>query len=192
MGNTTIDHQGKIVQVVSYDVELPNGKVKRFEKAMRAPWVRVIFQDESWRILISKERRHELWEYDNRLPGGKVFDKLKEYNSFLESWKSIEERVIQAATLEWNEEVWYDIKDAKIVEKKVCWATMERDLWYVLATSFDKCIDWTNHGSWEVIDGYNRYTLDEVLELITQWEIKEARSAGVLAQYILSKANLSY
>lgn len=191
MDNYTIEYQWRIVQIVTYDVTFPNGKIKRFEKVMRAPGVRLIFDDD-WKILLNKEWRNELGCHDLRLPGGKVFDTLQEYLSFVDEWWDLETAAIQAACIEWREEVWYEItfQDVKAFARKLCGATTERDLWYVVATAFKdlwhgSAEDISEHDEW-VFDGYNRYTYDEVLKLIAQWEIKEARSAGVLAQYILS------
>jgi hypothetical protein len=66
---------------------------------------------------------------------------------------------------------------------------MEWDLWYVVVKSHSDHKDGTDFGSWEVIDGYSWYSKDEVLRLIAQWEIQEARTAGVLAEYVLWKRN---
>ena len=53
-------------------------KKMTFEKARRAPGVRLLIIKKN-KILITKEYRDEIGEFDYRLPGGKVFDKLEEY-----------------------------------------------------------------------------------------------------------------
>lgn len=49
-----------------------------FEKARRAPGVRLIIVKED-KILLTREYRDEIKSFDYRLPGGKVFDKLSDY-----------------------------------------------------------------------------------------------------------------
>jgi len=50
-----------------------------FETARRAPGVRLIIVRDG-QMLITREFRNELDDYDYRLPGGKVFDTLDEYS----------------------------------------------------------------------------------------------------------------
>lgn len=70
-------------------VEFPLMMVKTFEKARRAPGTRLIIPVGEDSILLTKEYRQEVDGYDFRLPGGKVFDSLEEYNSFLQSDEDI-------------------------------------------------------------------------------------------------------
>ena len=67
--------RGKIIEVVEKDIE-----GRKFEIARRSPGVRIIIRDGN-KILITKEYRYEHNSYDYRLPGGKVFDTLEEFNS---------------------------------------------------------------------------------------------------------------
>jgi 8-oxo-dGTP pyrophosphatase MutT (NUDIX family) len=71
-----------------------------FEIARRSPGVRLIICDKD-KILLSKEFRKELKGYDYRLPGGKVFDTLKEYNK---NKKNIKKYTLVAAKNECEEE----------------------------------------------------------------------------------------
>lgn len=56
---------------------------KVFEFARRSPGTRLIILNDKHEILITKEYRSELEKFDYRLPGGKVFDTLVEYNDAL-------------------------------------------------------------------------------------------------------------
>ena len=70
--------QGKLIEVVQQTVEIGDKQLLR-EIARRSPGVRLIICDGD-KILITKEFRREVNVEDYRLPGGKVFDTLKEYN----------------------------------------------------------------------------------------------------------------
>ena len=70
---------GKLFELVH--LPQPDGRV--FELARRAPGVRLIICDrQNKTILLTKEFRQELDGWDYRLPGGKVFDSLDEYEAF--------------------------------------------------------------------------------------------------------------
>ncbi|MBI5466096.1 MAG: hypothetical protein HY974_02290 [Candidatus Kerfeldbacteria bacterium] len=76
-----IVYQGKMFEVIRWE-----GKPGvMFEAAVRAPGVRLIIETEKdgqKGLLMTKELRREAEGFDYRLPGGKVFDNLKEYNQF--------------------------------------------------------------------------------------------------------------
>ena len=178
-------YQGRIVEVVEYEVEVAPGKKKMFEKARRAPGVRLIIRDAAWRFLLNKEWRYELGEHDWRLPGGKVVDTLQEWISIVDAWKDVLPYVEEAARREALEEAWLIVESMTIVTKKVCGATMERDLWYVLVD------DWIEseriHEEWEHIEWYERFSWDALRDMLAEGSIQEGRSAAILAQLLLSK-----
>ena len=65
-------------------IELPQTDGRTFELARRAPGVRVIIPDHraAGKVLLTKEFRRELNGGTSRLPGGKVFDTLAEFETF--------------------------------------------------------------------------------------------------------------
>lgn len=68
--------KGRIFELVQ--TVQPDGRV--FEVARRAPGVRVIIANKAKeQILLTKEFRQELSDWDYRLPGGKVYDTLDDY-----------------------------------------------------------------------------------------------------------------
>src|ERR1035437_4570891 len=91
-----IRYKGKIFEVVSEPVEI-DGKTFEFEKVRRSPGVRLIIGDGQDNILLTREFRRELSRFDYRLPGGKVFDSLDEFNNFRQSKGDIIEKAKQAA-----------------------------------------------------------------------------------------------
>lgn len=72
-----IKYSGKIIEVI----EEKHGN-KIFEIARRSPGVRALII-KSNKILLSREYRTEINDYDYRLPGGKVFDTLQEYRKHI-------------------------------------------------------------------------------------------------------------
>src|SRR3989344_3426866 len=91
-----IVYQGKMIEIVQETVEVDGKeKVYVYEKGRRAPGVRLIIETPEGGFLISKEERPGVG-LDYRLPGGKVFDSLVEYNEFLSNKKS-EEEILEKA-----------------------------------------------------------------------------------------------
>ncbi len=124
-----IVYRWKLFSLVHQKVDLGNDIIKTFELARRAPGTRLITVNEQWHILLSKEYRKELLKYDIRLPGGKVFDTLDEYESFLSSGKDIQQAAIQWAIKEAKEEVWIMTDDIELFAVSVNGATIVWDLY---------------------------------------------------------------
>jgi len=179
-----ITHQWRIVQVVEYDVSIWD-KMKTFEKAMRAPWVRMIIQDKQERILLNREFRYELNCKDRRLPWGKMVDTLGEYNEILASGDDMINHVLEAVLREAKEEVGIEVINQQVLTKKVCWTTMEWDLWYVIVDDFTWCEDWRDHEEGEQIEKFGWFNKEEIMKLIGNGEIQEWRTAWMLAEFIL-------
>jgi ADP-ribose pyrophosphatase len=175
----TITHKGKMIEVVQKEVE-QNGKVKTFEFARRSPGTRLIIsQGDS--ILLSKEFRHELGTYDYRLPGGKVYDSLDEYNAALESGVDINEAAKVAAIKEAKEEVGVEVKEISFFHKSICGATVAWDLFYFTVTDFIQVAQALEDGEdikTELV------TREEAKQMCLDGRISEERSALVLLRYL--------
>ena len=104
-----ITHQGKMIEVVQKEIQR-NGESWIQEFARRSPGVRLIIPKGD-KIVLSKEFRHEINGYDYRLPGGKVFDSLSEYNSALQLNSDISEAAKNTAIKEAKEEAGIEVKD---------------------------------------------------------------------------------
>ena len=135
-----VKYQGKIIQVIHKPTDVGNGKIINFEIARRAPGVRLIFirQDKQGdqEILLSKEFRYELDDYDYRLPGGKVFDKLEEYLAALERDEDIATHAFNAAEREAKEECGLVPHNPKLIKISKNGATVEWDLYYFEISDF--------------------------------------------------------
>ncbi|MBI4896662.1 MAG: NUDIX domain-containing protein [Candidatus Aenigmarchaeota archaeon] len=175
----TIVYSGKIFEVVQQKRDI-NGREVIYEIARRSPGMRLLIVKEKT-MLITKEYRAELSGYDYRLPGGKVFDTLKEYHETIGSAGDILHHAITAATREC-------IQETGLVPKKItpyqiakAGATIEWDLFYFVIDEFEAGKQDLEEGeditvSWK--------SFDEVRELCVTNQISEDRTVGVLLRYL--------
>jgi len=170
--------QWKIVEIVHQLVKIEDQELV-FEIARRSPGVRLIICDKN-KILLTKEYRKEIKGWDYRLPGGKVFDTLTEYNK---NKKNIKKYALVAAKRECEEEVGLVPQDSKLYYISQAWATVERDLYYYIVTKFTTHTKWQQLELGEYID-VEWKTKKEILSLIQKWEMHEDRSVGVLMRYL--------
>lgn len=176
---------GKIFELVH--IEQPDGRV--LEVARRAPGVRLILADLTLRqVLLTKEFRHELSGFDYRLPGGKVFDTLAEFEKFRETGADIVPVAAKKAAAEAHEEAGVEADDIKLFKKSTLGATVEWDL-YVFETT-----DWQYHESGqqletgEQVEGVAVYDFAEVEQMILRGDMAEERIALILLQWLKQHA----
>jgi ADP-ribose pyrophosphatase len=174
-----ITHQGKIIEVVQKEVE-HNGSAQVFEFARRSPGTRLIIPKGD-QIILTKEFRHEIGGYDYRLPGGKVFDSLEEYNNALESNLDINESAKKAAIKEAREEAGIEVKDISFFHKSFLGATMVWDLFYFIVNNFKEVPQQLEDGEDITIEFVDRA---KVKEMCLNGTISEERSALVLLRYL--------
>jgi 8-oxo-dGTP pyrophosphatase MutT (NUDIX family) len=175
----SIKYQGKIVEVVEKEV-VKGEKKKIFEFARRSPGVRII-ADNGNQILLTREYRREAGGYDTRLPGGKVFDRLEDYNEALRTEQNIDEAANLAARKEAKEEAGIEAKTIQQVHKSICGATVMWDLYYFLTTDFVQGEQKLEEGE-DISVGW--VDKNKVKEMCLKGEIGEERSALVLLRYL--------
>ena len=178
----TITHKGKMIEVVQRAVE-QGGATKTFEFARRSPGTRLIIPQEAT-ILLTREFRHEVGGYDYRLPGGKVYDSLDEYNEALAAGVDINESAKKAAVKEAREEVGVAVKDISFFHKSVCGATVVWDLFYFVVNDFTEGAQELEHGEDITFAFYSR---EKVKEMCLDGSVSEERSALVLLRYLERK-----
>lgn len=171
--------KGRLFELVHR--EQSDGRI--FEVARRAPGVRLIIQDDQERILLTKEYRQELESWDYRLPGGKVFDSLDEYEAHRNSNQDIVEAARQKAVAEGAEEAGVIVSELELFKKSILGATVEWDL-YVF-----KANNWRTAGGQsleegEQIEADNWFNYNQVEEIILNGGMQEERIALVLLQWI--------
>jgi ADP-ribose pyrophosphatase len=178
-GKEKIIYHGKIFEIVKKPMNVGT-KVIEFEIARRSPGTRIIIYKNK-KILITKEFRTELNNYDYRLPGGKVFDTLEEYKRCNKN--KILAHAKKAAKKESLEETGLIIKNLELLKIAKSGATIEWDLYYFLVKDF------IEHKSGQKLEdgekiSINWYSLDEVKKLCLSGKISEDRTLGVLLTFL--------
>lgn len=186
-GDPIIFSEGRIGAIVKYPVLVDEGQgyvEKTFEKFVRSPGTRIIAVKEG-KIYMQKESRMEQnGAFDWRLPGGKVVDTFEEYKQYF--GKTIpEEIILSAAKKELKEEAQLEAQKVSILCKKTCGATVEWDLYYVVAEELSEVQHDYNEG--EQIEEGKWFTFAEVREMCENGSIDEGRTVGVLLQFISQK-----
>jgi 8-oxo-dGTP pyrophosphatase MutT (NUDIX family) len=173
--------KGKLFELVH--TTQPDGRV--FEVARRAPGVRlIIFDKDTQKLLLTKEFRKELDAWDYRLPGGKVFDSLNEY----EAHRSIDGDILEAARAqairEAREEAGIDIIDLKLCKKSILGATVEWDLYVFEVIEWHKNNEGQALEDGEEIEADTWVSRDEAKGMILDGKMQEERIALVLLQWL--------
>lgn len=168
-------YQGKIIEVVQQGNR---------EFARRSPGTRLIIRSGD-KILLTKEYRSETGNYDYRLPGGKVFDTLEEYNRFLSTGQDILPQAIKAAKKEAREEVGIEVEEIAHLWTSINGATVVWDLLYFEVSKFKEL----EHLSLE--EGENIkpewIPFEEAKQLALSGKMQEDRSVAVLLRYLTTK-----
>lgn len=175
-----ITYQGRIIEVVEFD----GGNGKTFEKARRAPGSRLIIVSPEGRILITKEQRHELEQVDLRLPGGKVYDTLEEYNDALKDKVDIVEAAKAGAMREAAEETGLKIKNPELITVATAGATVDWDLYYFLIRDYEELPEGQQLEDGEDVE-VTWMTSAEIRQAISNGQMQEWRSVGVLLGKVL-------
>lgn len=179
--NEEVFAKGKIFELV-HETQ-PDGRV--FEIARRAPGVRlIIFDEKKQKLLITKEFRKELNGYDYRLPGGKVFDTLEEFEKFRQTGGNLENAAQAKAKAEGREEAGVGVNFLRSVGVSRLGATVEWDLYVFEATEWFLHKNGQALENGEDIDASGWYSLSEVRKMILDGTMQEERIAMILLRWI--------
>lgn len=184
--NEKIVYQGKMIEIVHENIIAPNGKEITLERGRRAPGVRLIIETPNGQFLISKEERLKTGT-DYRLPGGRVFDSLIDYNNFLATSPSNEDMLKKAeegAVREGMEEVGIRPTEMEFFYLSKCGGSFEWDLFYFVVKKYE--IVGQNLEENEQIE-VMEISRKELLKLAAT-KMQEDRSVGVILKY-LNKQN---
>lgn len=184
MKDEKIDYKGKLLQIVSWEGE-PG---KRYEKAVRAPGVRVLAEslDTNGKkvIYLSKENRREANGVDYRLPGGKVFDSLDEYNNFTGTNEELKQIALSKAKAEAKEEAGISAGNLELITVSKAGASVDWDLYYFLATDITLGDNELKENEVDDIKGVEAVTPEKLYQLLTTNKIQEGRSADQLWKWL--------
>ena len=156
-----------------------------FEIARRSPGVRLIIVKKD-KILLTKEFRPELNDYDYRLPGGKVFDSLKEYKTTISKKYNILKYAEEAAKKECAEETGLIPKRTRLFQTTKAGLTVEWDLFYFVVDDFDGSVKNQKLEDDEIIHPVWK-TFEETKKMCLNNKVKEDRSVGVILRFLLQK-----
>ena len=160
---------------------------KGFERAVRPPGVRLILKDAEGKFLLTREFRSELNSHDYRLPGGKVYDTLKEYLAVRGDAAALQEAVTRAARLEAKQETGVDeIHDLQIFSRSTAGASVEWDLYYLTGNIGAISEQELEEDEKERGIDVGFYTKEQVLKMLKSGAITEGRTVGVLFRYLLA------
>lgn len=172
-----------MIEVIHEQIDL-NGKEVLMEHGRRAPGVRLIIETPDGELLINHEMRGKIG-LDYRLPGGKVFDSLKEFNEFLSKDNSKEEifnEARRAAIQEAEEEVGVRPTDFELFHLSRCGGSFEWDLYYFVVTKYEEVgQNPEEHEKIQVL----KVTRDKMKELALSGVMQEDRSVAVILRYLL-------
>jgi ADP-ribose pyrophosphatase len=156
--NEEIIAKGKLFELVQLKQE--DGRI--FEVARRAPGVRLIIADKpNKKVLLTKEYRQELAEWDYRLPGGKVFDSLDDFEAHRASGADIVAAARAQAINEAQQEAGVEIDELELYKKSVLGATVEWDLYIFEATKWQLSVHGQELEVGEKIEADNWVSFDE-------------------------------
>ncbi len=177
--NEEIIFQGKMIEIVHETVS-SNGKEIILEKGRRAPGVRLIIKTPDSGFLITKEQRFDKG-LDYRLPGGKVFDSLIEYNNFKKNAVNILTKAKEAAIKEGMEEAGIKPVEMELFCISKCGGSFDWDLYYFIVEKYDEVgQNLEEHEKIEVM----KISREELKKLALSGKMKEDRSVAVILKYL--------
>lgn len=182
----TQKYRGKLVEVIDREFELlKNGRIEYFkiEIARRPPGVRLLIIKDK-KMLLTKEFRSELEDWDFRIAGGKIFETMDEYLLYVDDNEKILQKSIDAVKNEGLEETGIVVNNQSLFYKSSSGATMEWDLYYYLIDDF-KELEKGNMTEFAEIIYPEWFSFEEVKEMCLDGRIKEDRTIGVLLKYLM-------
>jgi 8-oxo-dGTP pyrophosphatase MutT (NUDIX family) len=173
---------GKIGEVIH--TTQPDGRI--FERYRRPPGVRLVIVTEDQKIIMTREHRQEAGGVDLRLPGGKVRDTLGEYHELLGSGQDLLEAAKEAGVKEAAEEVGLNVKNLQFLARANAGATVEYDLYYFMTTDYQASPNGQELELGEDIEVVE-LSLEQITEAISNGQMQEWRSVGILLGLVLPK-----
>jgi hypothetical protein len=180
-----IKYQGKMFEIVTF-------KAKPgyfYETAVRAPGVRLLIEykkDTQFGLLMTRELRHDRDRstLDYRLPGGKVFDSLEEYNKAKDNHVDIAAQAFKQAKVEARQEVGVIDGDFTPIAIARAGGSVEWDLHYFLVKN--STLGEQDLTEEEKVDNIEVVflTVKEIFDKLKNKEINEGRSADVIWRWL--------
>ncbi len=187
-----IMYQGDLFQIIKRDKKyLIDNDVRcrvdlQYELVKRPPGVRAIICKDNL-VLLNKEFRYELNDWDYRLPGGKVFDTYVEYDMACKNGL-LQKLIIDKLKSEIIEEADIMINSYDLFYLSHNGLTVEWDLYYYIVKDFSVNCNFYEENiqksEFEFIE-HCWLEYDQIEKLILEGKMSEDRSVGVLLRYLL-------
>lgn len=188
-----IKYEGKLFQIVdrskTAQIRMDGTTIEKeivWELASRPPGVRALIMREN-SILLNREYRYELDAWDYRLPGGKVFDTLKEYKQCADS-SELEEKIYRQLRTELREEADIDVHDAAFLRVDSLGFRIQWDLYYFLVRDFEILPSFYSQdyrkSKYEFIE-HRWVSPEESIQICLNGQMRESRSAYTLMWFLL-------
>ena len=180
--NEKIVYQGYVLEMVERHFER-DGKSVVHERARRTPGSRTLVISDDNMVLFSREHRYELDGEDYHLPGGKVFDRLTDYNDYLATRPTKDSLITTArdgAVLELKEEVGLTVTPdmLEFCYLSPCGSTVDWDLYYFICRVPDTLLGEAALGSGESVKP-EWHTVQEAYSIaLDGTKMREDRSAA--------------
>lgn len=188
-----IVYNGKFFQVITRssrtELDIDGKKVTKdltIELVRRPPGVRAIIEKDG-KLMLNREYRYELKDWDYRLPGGKVFDSLEEFQTALES-DTVEESAYGKLAEEVLEEADIKVEDFRLFAVSQCGLTVEWDLYYFIVDKFQVLPSFYSEEKQKSEFEYIEHvwlTFEQVKQLVFQGKMQEDRSISMLFKYMM-------
>lgn len=186
-------YRGKLFQVISRSrrakLTVDGREITKeltVELVRRPPGVRAIIRD-GQKLLLNREFRYELNDWDYRLPGGKVFDRLEDFEKAIEE-NTIDENAYRKLAEEVREEADIEAEDYGLFEVSGCGLTVEWNLYYFTVDKFKILPSFyakeKQKSEYEYIE---HVWLDfaQIKQLILDGRIREDRSIAIPFKYMM-------
>ena len=172
--------RGRLIELAQQEMS-DGARTCTFEFARRGPGTRIMFcRDDKW--LIAREYRYENGTFDMRLPGGKVFDTLQEYETARSNDANFCSLARATITKEALEEVGLRPTSLEFFHKSVCGATVRWDLFYFICQAWDVCGEPQLEFGEDIT--FDWYSSAQVKQMCLTGEVSEDRSAIALLRAI--------
>jgi 8-oxo-dGTP pyrophosphatase MutT (NUDIX family) len=183
-GEERVVYEGKHFEVVRQPYRIGKNVVE-FERVQRSPGTRLIVVRDR-QLLLTKEFRAEFNDYDYRLPGGKVFDSLEEYQDARKKGRDILQSAERAARKECEEECGLVPKKLTHYAISAGGSMVTWDLYYFIVADFAQHPKGQQLKDGEAIEPV-WFSFEDVKRLCIEGKIQEDRTVGVLLRFLLSQ-----
>lgn len=165
--NKTLEHQGHILDFYTYDIKVPNGNETRWDMLEHKGAAAVVPVDDEGKIIMVRQYRASIDDFLLEIPAG--------------GRDSREEDFQVCATRELEEEIGYQSEEIHHLvdyHPAAAYTTEKIEIFYT-----EKLIPSHQHLDENEFIQIERYTLDELIQMIEKGEITDGKSIAAIMAY---------